>query len=260
MLDKGEGVQKSENFVDVINGCPLSPVVGCLFVLLGRACAARRGSRPSAGPVRPSGQSHICHKTLNIQQIEEPSNFIEKGEINLILGSPPSQDPGEIWGQSFSLRVGNESIVDMLMAMIIFFSMKSLLVSQMFRRSPGSWPHISLISEGIFLVPKLCRFKSITPFYRIGPTGLARQALINGRLKRNLMFQKYSAALTSKKLPSGRWKVNEIAKLNRKGSAVRGVFDGGKEERAEPGFFSEGIIKWAGNYCSPSLLLLLVRP
>ena len=96
MLDKGEGVQKYENFVDVINGCPLSPVVGCLFVLLGRACAARRGSRPSVRPVRPSGQSHICHKTLNIQQIEEPSNFIEKGEINLILGSPPSQDPGKI--------------------------------------------------------------------------------------------------------------------------------------------------------------------
>ena len=54
-----------------------------------------------------------------------------------------------------------------------------------------------------------------------------------------------------------RWKVNEIAKLNRKGSAVRGVFDGGKKKegqrRAGLDFFSEGIIKWAGNYCFPSL-------
>ena len=56
---------------------------------------------------------------------------------------------------------------------------------------------------------------------------------------------------------SRRWKVNEIAKLNRKGSAVRGVFDGGKKKegqrRAGLDFFSEGIIKWAGNYCFPSL-------
>ena len=54
-----------------------------------------------------------------------------------------------------------------------------------------------------------------------------------------------------------RSKVNEIAKLNRKGSAVRGVFDGGWKRAERAGiFFSEGIIKWAGNYCFPSLFLV----
>ena len=36
-------------------------------------------------------------------------------------------------------------------------------------------------SEGNFLVPKLCRFKNIVLFNKIGPIGRARQALMNGQ-------------------------------------------------------------------------------
>ena len=35
-------------------------------------------------------------------------------------------------------------------------------------------------SEANFVVQKFCLFKNIVPFYKIGPIGRARQALING--------------------------------------------------------------------------------
>ena len=46
-------------------------------------------------------------------------------------------------------------------------------------------PHNSHLfqAEGNFLVPKLCRFKNIVPFYKIGPVGRARQAQKNGQNK-----------------------------------------------------------------------------
>ena len=42
---------------------------------------------------------------------------------------------------------------------------------------------LSMCPEGNFLVPKLCRFKNIVPFQKIGPIGRARQALKNGQSK-----------------------------------------------------------------------------
>ena len=40
-----------------------------------------------------------------------------------------------------------------------------------------------VVTEGNFLVPKLCRFKNIVSFYKIGPIGRARQALKSGQNK-----------------------------------------------------------------------------
>ena len=62
---------------------------------------------------------------------------------------------------------------------------------------------------------------------------------------------------------SRRWKVNEIAKLNRKGTAVRGVFDGGKEEEEREGRESLDFFrKVSSNGLEITVFppLLLVRP
>ena len=95
--------------------------------------------RPSVRPsyVHLADRSHICHKTLNIQQIDRRSE-LDRKRRNKFPGSPPKPQ-------------------------------RALSV-------------------------------------RISPISALRRR---------------------------RWKVNEIAKLNRKGSAVRGVFDGGKKKEGQ---------------------------
>ena len=56
--------------------------------------------------------------------------------------------------------------------------------------------------EGNFLVQKLCRFKIIVPYNKIGPICLARHALKKRAEKSEICRFRNSAALASKILPS----------------------------------------------------------